>query len=80
MGGNGVSDISAGAGEGVGGVVNVSDLTSGLIARLGASGPEMAIFDTDINVQKGGGIDNELAKGSGFSEGDRQRFGKKVLG
>ena len=38
MGGNGVSDISTKAGEGVGGVVNGAGLTSGLIARSGASG------------------------------------------
>ena len=38
MGGDGVSDISAGAGEGVGGVVNGAGLTSGSIARSGASG------------------------------------------
>ena len=38
MGGNGVSDISTRAGEGVGGVVNRAGLTSGSIARSGASG------------------------------------------
>ena len=38
MGGDGVSDISAGAGEGVGGMVNGAGLTSESIARLGASG------------------------------------------
>ena len=38
MGGDGVSDISAGAGEGVGGMVNEADLTSGCIARSGACG------------------------------------------
>ena len=38
MGGNGVSDISAGAGEGVGGVVNGAGLTLGSIARPRASG------------------------------------------
>ena len=38
MGGDGVSDISAGAGEGVGGMVNGAGLTSGSIARSGASG------------------------------------------
>ena len=31
MDGDGVSDISAGAGEGVGGLVNGTDLTSGLL-------------------------------------------------
>ena len=36
MGGNGVSDVSAGAGEGVGGVVNGAGLTSGSIARSGS--------------------------------------------
>ena len=38
MGGDGVSDISAGAGEGVGGMVNGTGLTSGSIARSGACG------------------------------------------
>ena len=38
MGGDGVSDISVGAGEGVGGMVNGAGLTSGSIARSGASG------------------------------------------
>ena len=35
MGGNGVSDISTRAGEGVGGVVNGAGLTSGSIASRG---------------------------------------------
>ena len=38
MGGDGVSDISAGAGEGVGGMVNGAGFTLGSIARSGASG------------------------------------------
>ena len=38
MGGDGVSDISVGAGEGVGRMVNGAGLTSWSIARLGASG------------------------------------------
>ena len=38
IGGDGVSDISAGAGEGVGRMVNGAGLTSGSIARSGASG------------------------------------------
>ena len=37
MDGDGVSDISAGAGEGVGGMVNGAGLTSGSITRSGAS-------------------------------------------
>ena len=35
MGGDGVSDVSAGAGEGVGRMVNGVGLTSGSIARSG---------------------------------------------
>ena len=73
MGGNGVSDISAGAGEGVGGMVNGAGLTSGSIARSGASGGGSTV-GTEIHV------DNELAKVSGFSEDDQRGFGKKVLG
>ena len=38
MGGDGVSNISARAGEGVGRMVNGAGLTSGSIARSGASG------------------------------------------
>ena len=38
MGDDGVSDISAGACEGVGGMVNGASLASGSIARSGASG------------------------------------------
>ena len=37
MGGDGVSDISAGAGEGVGGMVNGTGLTSGSIATSGVN-------------------------------------------
>ena len=73
MGGDGVSDISAGAGEGVGGMVNGSGLTSGSIARSGASRGGTTV-GTETHV------DNELAKVRGFSEGDRRGFGKKVLG
>ena len=38
MSGDGVSDVSAGAGEGVFGLVNGSDLKSGSIARSRACG------------------------------------------
>ena len=55
MGGNGVSDISVAAGEGVGGMVNGEDLTSGSIARLGTGA-----VGTETRV------DNELAKVRGF--------------
>ena len=37
MGGDGVSDVNAAASEGVGGMVNGTGLTSGSIARSGAS-------------------------------------------
>ena len=73
MGGNGISDISTRAGEGVGGVVNGAGLTSGSIARSGASGG-------GSTVRTETGVDNELAKVRGFSEGDRRGFSKKVLG
>ena len=69
MGGDGVSDISAGTGEGVGGMVNGAGLTSGSIAR---SGPSIVGAETLV--------DNELAEVRGFSEGDRWGFDKKVLG
>ena len=71
MGGNGVSYIGTRAGEGLGGVVNGAGLTLGSIARLGASGSTVGI---EI------GVDNELAKVRGFSEGDRRWFGEKALG
>ena len=73
MGGNGVSDISVGAGEGVGMMVNGAGLTSGSIARSGASGGGSTVGAETC-------VDNELAKVRGISEGDRQGFGKKVLG
>ena len=64
MGGNGVSDISAGAGEGVGGMVNGAGFASGSIARSGASGGGSTVgAETRID---------ELAKVRGFSEGDRR--------
>ena len=72
MGGNGVSDISTRAGEGVGGVLNGAGLTSESIARSGASGGGSTV-GTET------GVDNELAKVRGFSEGDRRGFGE-VLG
>ena len=65
MGGNGVSDISARAGEGVGGVVNGAGLTSGSIARSGASGG-----GSTVGMETG--VDNELAKVREFSESDRR--------
>ena len=73
MGGDRVIDISAGAGEGVGGMANGAGLTSGSIARSGASGD-----DSTVGAETR--VDNELAKVRGFSEGDRWGFGKKVLG
>ena len=69
MGGDGVSDISAGAG----GMVNGAGFTSRSIARSGASG-DGSIIGVETSV------DNELAKVKGFSEGDRRGFGKMVLG
>ena len=72
MGGNGVSDISAGAGEGVGGVVNGAGLTLRSIARSGASGGGSAVgMETSV--------DNGLVKVRRFAEGDRRGFGKEVL-
>ena len=59
MGGDGVSDISTRAGEGVRGVMNGAGLTSGSIARSGASGG-------GSNVGTETRVDNELAKFGGF--------------
>ena len=73
MGVNGVSDIGTRAGEGVGGVMNGACLTSGSIARLGASGG-----GSTVGMETG--VDNDLAKVTGFAEGDRRGFSKKVLG
>ena len=73
MSGNRVSDIGMRAGEGVSGLVNGAGLTSGLIARSGASGGGSTMWTKT-------GVDNELAKLRGFSEGDRRGFSKKVLG
>ena len=63
MGGDGVSDISAGASEGVGGMVNGAGFTSGSITRLGASG-----CGSTVGAETS--VDNELAKVRGFSGGD----------
>ena len=60
MGSDGVSDISAGAGKGVGGIVNGAGLTSGSIARSGASGG-----GSTMGVETR--VDNELATVMGFS-------------
>ena len=73
MRGDGISDISAGACERVGGMVNEAGLTLGSISRSGASGGGSTVGAETR-------VDNELAKVRGFLEGDRQGFGKKVLG
>ena len=54
-------------------MVNGVGLTSGSIARSGASG-----VGSTVGAETH--VDNELAKIRGFSEDDRQGFGKKVLG
>ena len=73
MGGDGVSDVSAGAGEGVDGMVNGTGLTSRSIARSGACGGGRSVgAETHIN--------NEVAELGGFPEHDRVGFGKKILG
>ena len=73
MGGGGVSDVSVADGEGVGGMVNGTDLTSQFISGSGAFGGGSSVgAETHVN--------NELAEVRGFSEGDRGGFGKKVLG
>ena len=59
MGGDGVIDISAGADEGVGRMVNGAGLTSGSMTRSGANGGGRAV-GTETRV------DNELAKVGGF--------------
>ena len=59
MGGDGVSDVSAG----VGGMVNGAGLTSGSITRSGACGD-----DSTVGAETG--VDNELAEVGRFSESD----------
>ena len=73
MGGVGVSDVSAGAGKGVGGMVNETGLISRSIAKLGACGGGSSVGAKTR-------IDNELAEVGWLSEGDRGGFGKKILG
>ena len=68
-----VIDISAGAGEGVDGMVNGAGLTSGSIARS-----EACWGGGSVGAETR--VDNELAEVREFSEGDRWGFGKKVLG
>ena len=65
MGCDGVDDVSAGAGEGVGGMVNVACHTSGSIARSGACGAGSSV-GAETHV------DSELAEVRGFLEGDRR--------
>ena len=61
MGGDGVCDVSAGVGEGVGGKVNGTDLTSGSIARSGACGGGSSV-----------GAETCTGGGWGFSEGETE--------
>ena len=50
MGGDGVSDVSAESGEGIGGMVNGAGLTSGSIARSGACGGGSSVgAETRVN-------------------------------
>ena len=49
MGGDGASDISAGAGEGVGGMMNGAGLTSKSIARSGTCGGGSS--DLKVSIQ-----------------------------
>ena len=72
MDGDGVSDVSAGAGKRVGGMVNGTGLTSRSIARSGACG---------VAVLWGCRLVSAMSWRLGvFSESDRGGFGKKVLG
>ena len=72
MSGDGVSDVSTGAGKGVGEMVNETDLTPWSIAWSGACGGGSSVGAETC-------IDNELAEVGRFSKGDRGEFGKKVL-
>ena len=67
MGDDGVSDVSAGAGEGVGRMVNGTSHTSGSIARLGACGGGSSV-GAEIRV------DNELVEVGGFSRPHPHQF------
>ena len=60
MGGDGVSDVSAGAGEEVGGMVNGAGLISGSIARSGACG-------SGSSVEAETHVDRSLSKNAGLS-------------
>ena len=77
MGDDGISDISAGAGKGVGGMVNGTGLTSGSIARSGAYGGS-----SSMGVETR--IDNELAEVGGlvrrsWVDGSKERIWKLTL-
>ena len=72
MGGDGISDVSAVAGEGVGRMVNGTGFTLGSIARSGACGGGSSVGAETR-------IDNDLVE-VGVIEGDRGGYGKKVLG
>ena len=77
MGGDEVSDVSAGAGEGegVGRMVNGTGLTSRSLARSGACEDSSSV---GVEIR----IDNELVEVGGFRKLTERggRFAKKVLG
>ena len=79
MGGDGESDISAGADEGLGGVVNEMGLTSRSIARSGASGVETRINNELVEV---GGF-RKMTEGSlvrrSWVDGSEERIWKPSL-
>ena len=74
MSSDGVSDVSAGAGERVGRMVNGTVLTSGSTASSRACGGGAGLWGqrlvSTMSWQRLGG----------FSEGDRRRLGEEVLG
>ena len=74
MGSDGVSEVGAGAGEGVDGMVNGTSLSSGSIAGPGAGGDGRCV-GAEINVH------NELAEGvrRSWVEGSEERMWKPSL-
>ena len=72
MGSDRVSEVSAGGREKVGGMVNVTSLTSGSITGPGACEDGRPV-EVETRIQ------NELTEFGGFLEGDRGGFGKEVL-
>ena len=86
MGSDGVSDVSAGTGEGVGGMANGAGLTLGSIARSGAYGDGSSVgaeTQVDNELAEVGGSFRKVAEGGlvrrSWVDGSEERIWKPSL-